>query len=105
MARLRTEKAMRCKRRFRFRFDEKGAETRLDEGDEEMLSADDAAYYRPSLRAASAWLLVTVHVPSRLIPEIVKKGSLTLTLSADNGLALYGRSAGRYALGLQLIED
>ncbi len=58
MARLRTEKAMRRKRRFRFRFDEKGAETRLDEGDEEMLSADDAAYYRPSLRAASAWLLL-----------------------------------------------
>ena len=55
--------------------------------------------------AGSYGELVTVHVPSRLIPEIVKKGSLTLTLSADNGLALYGRSAGRYALGLQLIED
>ena len=55
--------------------------------------------------AGSYGELVTVHIPSRLIPEIVKKGSLTLTLSADNGLALYGRSAGRYALGLQLIEN
>ena len=55
--------------------------------------------------AGSYGELVTVHIPSRLIPEIVKKGSLTLTLSADNGLALYGRNAGRYALGLQLIEN
>ena len=68
MTRLRTEKAMRRKRRFRFRFDEKGAETRLDEGDEKMLSADDAAYYRPSLRAASAWLLLAAIGKTAVLP-------------------------------------
>ena len=55
--------------------------------------------------AGSYGELVTLRIPSRLIPAIAQKGSFTLTLEADNGLALYGRNAGRYGLGLQTKID
>jgi len=43
-------------------------------------------------------------VPSRLIPEIAAGGKLTLTFKVHGkgGLALYGRSCGRFAHGLML---
>lgn len=53
--------------------------------------------------AGSYGEMIRVRVPSRLLPDIEKAGSLTLTLSADNGLALYGRHAGRYAVGIYAI--
>ncbi len=52
--------------------------------------------------AGSYGELISLRVPSRLIPAIAEKGSLTLTIEADGGLALYGRNSGRYAQGLQL---
>ena len=46
-----------------------------------------------------------IRVPSRLLPAIHREGKFTLTLRVANGggLALYGRSCGRYPHGL-LIE-
>lgn len=45
-----------------------------------------------------------IHVPSRLVPRILARGALTLTLRVhgEGGLALYGRGSGRFAHGLLL---
>lgn len=40
----------------------------LDEGMNDMLSADDAAYYRPSLRAACVWLLAATIGKTVVLP-------------------------------------
>lgn len=62
-------------------------------------------HYQPEERkldeAGSYGEMIVVRVPSRLIPAISKKGGMTLTLKADNGLALYGRNSGRYGMGLE----
>ena len=65
-----------------------------------VLSWHYQAQQRKLDEAGSYGEMIVVKVPSRLIPAIAKKGALTLTLCADNGLALYGRNAGRYGLGL-----
>ncbi len=47
--------------------------------------------------------LFRVEIPSRLIPGIVEKGSLSVTLRCgDKGIALYGRESGRYPAGIVL---
>ena len=44
---------------------------------------------------------IRVEIPSRLMPAIVARGSLTLTLeSGEGGVALYGRHSGRYPMGV-----
>ena len=55
--------------------------------------------------AGSYGELIHLNVPSRLIPSIAQKGCFTLTIEADNGLALYGRNAGRYGVGLQISSE
>ncbi len=76
-----------------------------------LLTGDDADargvlswHYQPEIRkldeAGSYGQLVRVRVPSRLITAIAAQGKLTLTLKAMGGLALYGRNAGRYAVGV-----
>ncbi len=66
-------------------------------------------HYQPEERkldeAGSYGELICLNVPSRLIPAIAQKGSFTLTIEADNGLALYGRNSGRYGTGLQVKFD
>ena len=60
---------------------------------------DDRRLYE----AGSYGELKRIQVPSRLIPAILKRGSLKLTLkSGENGIALYGRGSGRYATGIRL---
>jgi len=63
-------------------------------------------HYQPEERrldeAGSYGELIHLNIPSRLIPVIAEKGSFTLTIEADNGLALYGRNSGRYGVGLQI---
>jgi len=62
--------------------------------------------YQPKVRAldeaGSYGKLISFNIPSRLIPEIAESGAFTLTLKADNGLALYGRKCGKYATGLKI---
>ena len=81
-----------------------------------MLTGDNADargvlswHYQPEERkldeAGSYGEMIVVRVPSRLIPSIAQKGSLTLTLKADNGLALYGRNTGRYGMGLEVRAE
>ncbi len=76
-----------------------------------LLIGDDADacgvlswHYQPEIRklneAGSYGQMIRIRVPSRLITAIAVRGTLTLTLKATNGLAVYGRSAGRYAMGI-----
>lgn len=78
-----------------------------------LLVGDDADargvlswHYQPEVRkldeAGSYGERIRVRVPSRLITAIAARGKLTLTLKATNGLAVYGRNAGRYAAGITL---
>ena len=66
-------------------------------------------HYQPEVRkldeAGSYGELVVLSVPSRLITAIAAKGSFELTINADNGLALYGRKAGKYGMGLTIITE
>lgn len=76
-----------------------------------LLVGDDADargvlswHYQSEVRkldeAGSYGQLIRVRVPSRLITAIAARGKFTLTLRATNGLAVYGRNAGRYAVGV-----
>jgi len=55
--------------------------------------------------AGSYGEMVVVNVPSRLITDIAAKGSFELTIKANGGLALYGRKAGKYGMGLMVIAE
>ena len=55
--------------------------------------------------AGSYGEMVTVRVPSRYIPGIADRGGFRLTIRATGGLALYGRNAGRYGVGLRITQD
>jgi hypothetical protein len=61
-------------------------------------------HYQPDDRkldeAGSYGELIRLQIPSRLITQIAQNGKFTLTLRAANGLAVYGRSAGRYPVGV-----
>lgn len=59
----------------------------------------------PLDEAGSYGQLIALDLPARLIPGFYRKGGFTLTLEADNGLALYGRNSGRYATGMALITE
>ena len=84
--------------------------------DRRMLVGDNADargilswHYQPEVRkldeAGSYGELVVLKVPSRLLTGIAAKGSFTLTIKADNGLAIYGRNCGRYGVGLRVTEE
>ncbi|MGI6240159.1 MAG: glycoside hydrolase family 2 protein [Christensenellales bacterium] len=66
-------------------------------------------HYQPDDRkldeAGSYGQLVHLRVPSRLITGIAARGAFTLTLRATDGLAIYGRNAGRYAVGLTVVTE
>ena len=70
-----------------------------------VLSWHYQAQQRKLDEAGSYGEMIVVRVPSRLIPAIAQKGSLNLTLKADNGLALYGRNTGRYGMGLEVRAE
>lgn len=53
--------------------------------------------------AGSYGELIRVRVPSRFITGIAARGKFTLTLRATDGLAIYGRNAGRYAVGVTVV--
>ncbi len=56
--------------------------------------------------AGSYGELIRVPVPSRLLPPIFANGGFKLTIRVlgQGGLALYGRSCGRYAFGLRVRQ-
>lgn len=55
--------------------------------------------------AGSYGELKRIRIPSRLIPDILREGTLHFSLRVvnDGGLALYDRECGRYAYGIELI--
>lgn len=66
-----------------------------------VLSWHAQPHHRKLEEAGSYGYLQRLEVPSRLIPAMLARGKMTLTLRTDEGgLAVYGRNAGRYALGV-----
>ena len=54
--------------------------------------------------AGSYGYLCRTEIPSRLVPGLIERGRVALTLKVpgDGGLALYGRGAGRYPIDLMV---
>ena len=54
--------------------------------------------------AGSYGYFIRCDLPEEVLALAREKGALEIELSADNGLALYGRNAGRYAMDLEIVE-
>ena len=69
-----------------------------------VLSFNNQKDDRRLYEAGSYGELKRIAIPSRLIPAIVARGSVKVTIkSGENGIAIYGRDSGRYAVGVRLV--